>query len=409
MMYMKKRQVRFGVNYVPSRNWWYCWSDWDKNAIEEDLKAIAGIGMDHIRIHCLWPVFQPNPGYVSETALRRLEELLDIADQNNLDVIISVLDGWLSGFAFIPAWVGSKNIFIDRDMIHAEKLLFKEINDYIGRHKRFYGFDVGNEINVLTGFGHAISSEDGDKWAREILGYCKEIAPDKLHVNGVDHAPWIGNHCFSRRNIATQGDLSAVHAWTYFAGVFKKYSALDVGSTHFAEFMAEIANAYKEDDDRQVWLQEFGASHLWMKEEVMPVFAEKTILNVLSCDCLWGVTWWCSHDIDQKFTHFSELEYGLGLLDIHNRLKPVGNTIKQLIKKCNDNMPDAIKRDTAIVLSESMFDLGENDIHRRDGWKAAKVFFESIEKGIRPAFVLESKALNKAHLAARGIDTLIHL
>jgi hypothetical protein len=35
---------RFGVNYVPRKRWWYCWLDWDQQAIEEDLNGIAGLG-----------------------------------------------------------------------------------------------------------------------------------------------------------------------------------------------------------------------------------------------------------------------------------------------------------------------------------------------------------------------------
>ncbi|MEU5783376.1 hypothetical protein [Micromonospora lupini] len=38
---------RFGVNYVPSRNWWHCWLDWDPDSILADLRAVAGLGLDH--------------------------------------------------------------------------------------------------------------------------------------------------------------------------------------------------------------------------------------------------------------------------------------------------------------------------------------------------------------------------
>ncbi len=41
---------RFGVNYTPSRNWWYCWNDWDADPIKRDLDAIAALGADHLRM-----------------------------------------------------------------------------------------------------------------------------------------------------------------------------------------------------------------------------------------------------------------------------------------------------------------------------------------------------------------------
>ena len=41
---------RFGVNYTPSHNWWYCWNDWDADPIRRDLDAVAALGADHLRI-----------------------------------------------------------------------------------------------------------------------------------------------------------------------------------------------------------------------------------------------------------------------------------------------------------------------------------------------------------------------
>src|ERR1700716_2639698 len=60
-----RRRIRFGLNYVPRKNWWYCWSDWDAKSIREDFQAIADLGMDHIRIQCLCSFFQPGINYVS--------------------------------------------------------------------------------------------------------------------------------------------------------------------------------------------------------------------------------------------------------------------------------------------------------------------------------------------------------
>lgn len=42
----RHRRVRFGVNYVPSKNWWFSWSDWDRSSIAADLDDIASLGMD---------------------------------------------------------------------------------------------------------------------------------------------------------------------------------------------------------------------------------------------------------------------------------------------------------------------------------------------------------------------------
>src|SRR5258708_20333226 len=69
------RRMRFGLNYVPRKNWWYCCSDWDAKSIREDLHAIADLGMDHIRIQCLWSLFQPGINFVSSRSPQPLHAL----------------------------------------------------------------------------------------------------------------------------------------------------------------------------------------------------------------------------------------------------------------------------------------------------------------------------------------------
>jgi len=81
---------RFGVNYTPSRKWWFCWNDWDAGPIARDLDAIAALGADHLRILLVWPYFQPNPTYVSELHLSRLDQLLTLMGERRLDAVVTV-------------------------------------------------------------------------------------------------------------------------------------------------------------------------------------------------------------------------------------------------------------------------------------------------------------------------------
>ncbi len=203
--------------------------DWNSASIREDLEAIASLGMDHIRIHCLWPYFQPNANYVSETALDRLHELLDIAHQAALDVEVTVLDGWLSGFVFSPSWQDGCNMFTDAKMIEAEVRLFESIADRVGNHARFMGFDLGNELGLMLLKGNAATPDECDAWQAKVLALCEELAPGKFHVNGVDHLHWFSNLGFSRGALATTGAATSLHTWIEFTGARACYGPLGVG------------------------------------------------------------------------------------------------------------------------------------------------------------------------------------
>jgi hypothetical protein len=163
--------LRFGVNYLPSEHWWYSWLEWDAASVLDDLRSISSLGMDHIRIQLLWPVFQPDPAVVNPAALERLCELMDLADHPHvsMDVSVSVLDGWLSGLTFLSAFNGD------------------------------------------------VSPESGDRWASLLLDHCERIAPGRFHVNGVDHQPWFQARTFSPTAAAAYGSASILHAHPYRA------------------------------------------------------------------------------------------------------------------------------------------------------------------------------------------------
>src|SRR5579871_6229160 len=89
---------RFGVNYTPSHNWWFCWNDWNADPIRRDLDAIAALGADHLRLMLIWPFFQPNPRWVSTAHLERLDQLLSLMAERNLDALVTAFTGQLSGW-----------------------------------------------------------------------------------------------------------------------------------------------------------------------------------------------------------------------------------------------------------------------------------------------------------------------
>jgi hypothetical protein len=93
---------RFGVNYTPSHNWWYCWNNWDADPIRRDLDAVAALGADHLRIFVIWPYFQPNLKWVSPVHLERLDQMITLMGERRLDALVTVFTGALSGNGFLP-------------------------------------------------------------------------------------------------------------------------------------------------------------------------------------------------------------------------------------------------------------------------------------------------------------------
>ncbi|PTY00796.1 hypothetical protein DB346_14390 [Verrucomicrobia bacterium LW23] len=322
------QRIRFGVNYVPSQKWWYCWNDFDPSEIAADFDAIAELGADHIRIMLVWPWFQPNRTWVSPAHLERLDVLMRLAATRRLDVCVAMLTGWLSGWAFRPTFDRPDTFYTAPEMAEPVELYFSACAGVLNAHANFLGFDLGNEMNCCW---RAATTAQGDAFMERTLALAGRLSPQGVHVNGVDHCPWFfegRTGTFSPGALATQHRIIPLHCWIEFTGARQRGGPRDRACTHLAPAMAALARAHAGDSRKPVWLQEFGASTKWMDADEIPVFLESAARAAVAGGIAW-ITWWCSHDILPHY-QFDPLEYDLGLITTDNRLKPAGRAFQKL-------------------------------------------------------------------------------
>ncbi len=315
---------RFGVNYVPSRNWYYCWNDWDASAIARDFDRIAEVGADHIRIMLVWPWFQPNPRVVSQTHLDRLEELLKLAVDRKIDVLVTLYTGWLSGYRFTPPYFEREPFYTSEQWMAAQVLYLEEVSKRLRRHSNFLGYDIGNEINDCW----SCNPSTGDAWMKAIFRRMHELCPGGIHVNGVDQQPWFKIDTFSPQALVAQQDIVSLHCWPYWTGARKYGGPLDRPYTELAGAMAALARSYGNAPRKPIWLEEFGACKAEMPEADVPRWMELTVMSGIAHGVSW-FTWWASHDVDRQF-EFNEFEYTLGLMTTGNQVKEQGRMFKSL-------------------------------------------------------------------------------
>lgn len=408
------KRLRFGVNYTPRRLWWYCWQDWNQRAIQDDLEGIAALGMDHIRAQCLWPIFEPGINVVNERAIENLYRLLEAADRYELDVEVTVLNGWMSGLSFLPAWTAPLarpqknedwNIFTSAAVMEAQKLLLRRIADALGQHRRFLGFDIGNELGVLMTGSNAVRQSLADQWAMEMLQACSQVAPGRFHVNGADHSHWFADFGFSRSTLANTGAATAIHSYIYFDGVLDRFSYDSPAARHLGAFEVELATAYQRDPARPVWVEEIGVGDVEMPVVAKPDFMQHAVRNLARRNNLWGITWWCSHDLDPSIGGFGQYEYTLGLLDLKNRPKPLGRQFAALAHEFRTSRPQSQTSRTALVIP----DRGLSKKPWPADWTYAAAWMKLLTSGTDAAIVLESRSHDDSYLRQRGITRLIPL
>jgi endo-1,4-beta-mannosidase len=323
-------QHRFGVNYTPTRSWWYCWNDFDENEIARDLDSIVEIGADHIRVLLIWPYFQPNPQVVSQIHLDRLHVLMTLAGERNLDVCVTLFVGWLSGYRFRPPYQNDDTFYRLDESGSYQELYLTRVADTVRDYDNFLGFDLGNELNVCW---QTDSSETGDEWSRHMLALAEKHIPNGVHVNGVDHDPWFRPHTFSPSYLAQASPIITLHTWTKFTGVLERSGGdcFHPRCIRLLETMAALARSYASDPTKPVWVQEFGMTDHWTDTANIPRFLHEIVSNAIDVGVNW-FTWWSSHDLDRDYS-FSELEYSLGLITHDRRIKAQGQVFKELAEE----------------------------------------------------------------------------
>ena len=235
---------RFGVNYVPARDWWYCWNDFDADDIRADLDAVAGLAADHIRMMLLWPYFQPNPGWVSPAHLRRLATVMEIAAERELDVCPTLFNGHLTGQQYRPGFGDHGNFYTSEAFWAAQELYLREVGQVLACHGNVLAVDLGNEMNCCW---RAQDPAQGDTWMQKATAVLQPLLPGVPIVNGVDHQPWFFPATFTPQALARTQEIVPLHTWIEFTEATRRSRPLEPACLQLAPMMVRLARSFAGD------------------------------------------------------------------------------------------------------------------------------------------------------------------
>ena len=402
---------RFGVNYTPSAGWFHHWLDFDLDAVRADFDSIAALGLDHVRVFPLWPLFQPNRTLIRPRAVEQLTALVDAAGERGLDVAVDGLQGHLSSFDFLPSWTRTwhrRNIFTDPEVLDGQAAYLRTLAGALRERPNFLGMTLGNQF---SGGPHPdpdeVTPAEAEAWLRRMLAACERGAPGRLHLHASYDAAWyLDGHPFTPWHSARLGAATAVHSWV-FNGTAQRYGPHSTATAQHAAYLVELSKAWADDPGRPVWLQEVGAPAPHITAEDAARFTGATVDAVLDCPDLWGVTWWCSHDVDRSLADFPELEYSLGLLTTERAVKPAGARLAGAVAEARRDWQPPQPRSTAVVVATGDEVTSPRRAACGPGGPVYEAFMHLAEAGARPTTVLAERAGDRAHLAARGITEVV--
>ncbi|WIB67032.1 glycosyl hydrolase [Curtobacterium sp. MCBD17_035] len=437
--------MRFGVNYTPAEGWFHSWLDFSPSAVARDLEQIADLGVDHVRVFPLWPLVQPNRTLIRASALDDVATVVDIAASFGLDVNVDALQGHLSSFDFVPSWLESwhrRNVFTDPDVVASTADYVQALSAALAGRPNLLGVTLGNELNQFAHAPHptphAVTDREAGDWlttmvaaARRGLGppvpdavpapglpsgvgrEARRTAAPSVTVAQYDAAWYDDAQPFGPEHAADHGDMTVTHSWV-FNGAARVHGPLGAGSVRHGEYLLQLAAAWNRTAERPNWLQEVGAPTNVVPVDDAPAFLEGTIRHAVEVQQLFGITWWCSHDVARSLADFPELEYDLGLFTNDGRRKPTGERFAELARAFGDGAGAALERlappTDALVLDDVLPDGRRAPDVRATAAPGGRfslawvALAESLGRG--PQVVLRSRAGDSGLLAERGIRTL---
>lgn len=400
--------MRFGANYTPRKDWFHSWLDLDLTEVRRDFDQLAALGLDHVRIFPIWPLLQPNRGLIRPQALDDVARVVRAAHEAGLDSVVDVLQGHLSSFDFLPSWVSSwhrDNLFTSGRIRSGQRALVAQLGERLAAEEGLIGLSVGNEFIQFAAerhpFAHHISFEDARSWLAELLGEARRVLPGGLHTHSYDDDIFFDpTHPFTPELAVELGDVTTVHSWVFgrlgpHVGVDHPWLGL------FARYLCELAVAWSPDPHREVWLQEVGAPITHVSAEKSGQFVTNTLDALLGLPGLWGITWWCSHDVSRRLADFPELEYSLGLIDAEGKVKDTGRAFAQWIDDHQDRqVPPVVEREILVFDDESLV---RARVDTRPDEELFSRWATLAERGTPPGLVARSRAEDDAYLRARGL------
>lgn len=366
-----------GVNYWASHAGTRMWSDWREDVVEADLRQIHAAGLRALRVFPLWPDFQPltllrgcqglsreyrfgerplpddemGQAGVSVEAIARFETFLNLADRYQMQCVVPLINGWMSGRLFVPPAFDGMNVLTDPEVIRWQVRFVRYFAGRFRSHPAILAWELGNECNCL---GAITTPAQAYVWTSALCQTLRAMDQDHPIVSGMHGLKIEGNW-----KICDQGELTdvmTVHPYP----IFTKYCDQDpintirpiLHGTAQCRLFADVAG-------RPGLCEEIGTlGPLIASEEVSADFVRSCLWSLWANDCH-GLFWWCAYD-QEKLEHapydWDAVERELGLFRSDRSLKPVCKEIRLFrdwLRKIPFSRLPAFQRDAVCLLSQN--------------------------------------------------------
>lgn len=415
-----------GCNYWASHAGTAMWSDWRPEIVDDDLRRLAEAGLQVLRVFPLWPDFQPitllragqgqpyeirfgeeplpdteaGQAGVSEEMLERFQVFADLALKHDLQLVIGLVTGWMSGRLFVPPALESLNVLTNPLAIQWQVRLVRTLVRRFKTHSAVLAWDLGNECNVMA---EVPSRQAAWAWTAAITGTIRSEDPSRPVVSGMHSLLPDRAARWTMQDQAELTDLLTTHPYPYFTPHCDQDPANTLRtilhSTAESRFYADIGG-------KPCLVEEIGTlGPILASEAVAADFVRTVLFSLWAHDCH-GLMWWCAFDqlhLEHAPYDWAACERELGLLRRDGTPKPILEEISKFagfLQRIPLNSLPPRRTEAVCLLSEG-----------QDSWGAAfSSFILAKQAGFDLEFQYADQPLKPASLylmpSVRGMHAI---
>ncbi|WP_433890303.1 cellulase family glycosylhydrolase [Streptomyces sp. CA-111067] len=265
-----------GVNFWSKVGGPRMWSEYDHDVVVKELQVLRDHGLNLTRSFFFWSDFMPEPDVLSEQAVARFEDFLDVHSQLGMRTVPTLLVGHMSGENWDPAWRAGRDLYSDVWLVDRQAWLGEQLARRLAGHPAVAGWLLSNEMPL---YGGTAAAQTVSSWARLVVrglragGATQPVSVGDgawgIESTGVDNG-------FRLRDLAATIDFAGPHSYPADSDRLRQHLS--------AAFSCELAAVA----GKPVVLEEFGASSDFVSDEQLGHYYRQ----VLHMSLLGGATGW---------------------------------------------------------------------------------------------------------------------
>ena len=322
--------MKLGCNYWASHAGLKMWRNWDPKIVSEDLELLSQWGIKVIRIFPIWPDFHKlEPiyggrgnlleikGTVSKQEIDKLDFVVRAAGDRGIEVIVSLINGWMSGQLLVPAPFYNRNVLTDPEAIRYQVAYVRKIVHSLKECKSIIGWDLGNECNVM---GEVDNHNEAWLWMNSIFNAIREEDPGRKIYAGMHGLDMTGK--WRIRDVAENCDVMTTHPYP----LFTEHCGKDPLGEGRSIYHPVAETRYYSDISKKPCInEEMGSLGPCVSSgESTAVYLDK-IINLSMDENIQILLWWCAFDQPFEFEPYGRiaLERELGIFTKDRKPKAI--------------------------------------------------------------------------------------